>query len=265
MNEAPGTDSAPGVAFVDLDDTLFSSLRRQPAEECLVPAARLADGSIACRANPAQRGLHTLLAAVAVVIPVTARNVAAFRRVMLPFSGPAICSHGATILDADGRVDENWCSAVAPRLAVSRAALESFTDMVRGHPCNAGQAWRTWLVDDGSGPAYAVVKHPVHDEDAVRSLASGIVSDWLRDHPRFSLHVNGNNLAVIPPGIGKAAAVAHLIARLRAEGPVGLVVGAGDSTTDLGFMDLCDVMLLPTGSQLAGVLRRAVGHGRHDR
>lgn len=252
------SDDRACVAFVDLDDTLFSSLRRQRSGVELVPAATLVDGSVICYANPAQRLMHTMLVGNATVVPVTARNVAAFRRVLLPFVGAAICSHGATVLQHDGCVDESWREVMAGTLAAAREHLEDFVTMAGFLADVRGGRVRTWLVGDGGDPAYAVIKHPHHDEDAIRLLAETAVADWLKAHPGFRLHVNGNNIALLPPGVGKAPAVAHVIARLRDRGLAEVVVGAGDSDTDLEFLELCDVMLLPARSQLVDSLRRGV-------
>jgi hypothetical protein len=247
------------VAFVDLDDTLFSSLRRQRPGDDLVAAATLVDGSVVCYANRVQQAIHGMLGRQATIVPVTARSVAAFRRVLIPFSGPAICSHGATILAPDGAVDDHWRRTMLAPLAAARGPLEEFVAMAALLHDGLGTPLRTWLVDDGGDPAYAVIKHPHHDEDAIRELAETVVADWLLGHPGFQLHVNGNNLAVLPPGLGKAAAVAHMIAELHGRGHASVVIGAADSDTDLDFLELCDIMLLPSRSQLGNSLRRGVG------
>src|SRR5687768_4814356 len=79
----PADAACPAIAFVDLDDTLFSSLRKQPPQPSgLEPAALLRNGELISWSNPAQRALLAFLQASAEVIPVTARNVGAFRRVL---------------------------------------------------------------------------------------------------------------------------------------------------------------------------------------
>jgi hydroxymethylpyrimidine pyrophosphatase-like HAD family hydrolase len=246
------------VAFVDLDDTLFSSLRRQRLAEELVPAATLIDGSVICYTNPAQRALYGMLVAAANVIPVTARNIAAFRRVQLRFKGATICSHGATILRPDGHIDREWGQAMEAPLAAARDALKDFVAMAGRLVDSRGGSLRTWLVDDGGDPAYAVIKHPAHDHEAIQSLADTAVADWLRANPGFRLHVNGNNLAVLPPGVGKAVAVAHIVTRLRDQGLASVVMGAADSNTDHEFLDQCDIIIMPTRSQLGDSLRQGV-------
>ena len=89
-------------------------------------------------------------------------------------------------------------------------------------------------------PARTVERAP---ERTAESVADGAVpAGW-------TVHLNGNNLALIPPGISKARAVLHLLERFRASGEL-LAIGVGDSASDLGFMRLCDLWMTPAGSQI---------------
>lgn len=242
------------IAFVDLDDTLFSTARKQLDRSGLEPAALLRTGEVISYSNPAQRGLRQMLECAAEVIPVTARNVDGYRRVLVRFTGRAIVSNGAAILLADGRVDDEWAQRVAPLLARARPELEALEHLIAARYDAERTGVHVRLATDGADPVYLVVKHLHHDAARVQEVANGMIADWLRQHPGFRLHVNGNNLAVIPPGLGKEAAVAHLIECERAvHGPL-FTVGAGDSLTDLDFMRLCDVAIVPGRSQLAHAL-----------
>lgn len=253
------------IAFVDLDDTLFSTARKQPQTAGLEPAALLRSGAVISYSNPAQRGLRQMLDCAAEVIPVTARNVDAYRRVLLRFTGRAIVSNGAAILLPDGRVDGEWAQRVAPYLAAARAELEALEQLIAtGYDTRRGGV-QVRLASDGGDPVYLVVKHLDHDAACIAEVAAGLIADWLSQHPGFKLHVNGSNLAVIPPGLGKEAAVAHLIECERAaHGPL-FTVGAGDSLTDLDFMRLCDVAIVPGRSQLAHALLGATTQATQGR
>jgi len=65
----------------------------------------------------------------------------------------------------------------------------------------------------------------------------------------FTRHRNDNNLSYIPKGISKKDAVAYLIETLpqASERPI---FGFGDSLTDLPFMELCTMMVIPSTSQI---------------
>jgi hypothetical protein len=246
------------IAFVDLDDTLFSSARKQLRTDALVPAALLRSGDVVSYSNPAQRGLRHMLGYAAEVIPVTARNVEGYRRVLLRFDGRAVVSYGATILLPDGRVDAEWARRVAPYLARARADLESLMQLVTARYDALRTGVQVRLVSDTADPAYLVVRHTGNDEAMVQAARVELISAWLAEHPGFNLHINGSILAVIPPGLGKAPAVAYLIERERQAHGAVFTVGAGDSLTDLDFMRQCDVAVVPGRSQLAAALSGAV-------
>src|SRR5688572_3497721 len=175
------------IAFVDLDDTLFSTARKQPGPDGLVPAALLRTGDVVSYSNPAQRGLRQMLECAAEVIPVTARNVDGYRRVLLRFDGRAIVSYGATILLADGRVDSDWARRVAPLLAGARAELESLLRLVASTYDLGHTGLQVRLVSDAADPAYLVVKHAGNDEAMVKAAGLELIAPWMEQHPGFTL------------------------------------------------------------------------------
>ena len=67
----------------------------------------------------------------------------------------------------------------------------------------------------------------------------------------WTLHRNGNNVAFMPPFLGKDRAVASFLPALRDRFPTAPVIGIGDSLTDAPYMALCDFAMTPAGSQLA--------------
>lgn len=93
------------LAFADLDDTLFQTLRKLPGHgrAALTPATVNTRGEAHSYCTPAQTALLDLLTAGAVtVIPVTGRDPAAMRRVTLPFRSWRVLDHGLTILTPAG-------------------------------------------------------------------------------------------------------------------------------------------------------------------
>jgi hydroxymethylpyrimidine pyrophosphatase-like HAD family hydrolase len=259
------SEPARCLAFVDLDDTLFSSARKQPSAQGLEPAALLANGHVVSYSNPAQRGLRQLLAGAHEVIPVTARSCEAYGRVLLRFPGRAVVSYGATILMPGGAVDLEWAQRVAPVLARARPELESLAAHVVAayDPQRSGLQVR--LVSDADDPAYLVVRQAAGaDASLLDEAGLTVVADWLVQHPGFKLHLNGRILAVIPPGLGKAAAVEYLIEHERLAHGTLFTVAAGDSLTDLDFMRLCDLAIVPARTQLAAALIAAAQCGRED-
>lgn len=236
------------VVFTDLDDTLFRTARKLRDGET-TGAVQVA------KALNEQHGLMTQAQAAlldwidpARAVPVTARGSVAFGRVALNFGGSAIVANGAAILNAEGVPDAEWQARIMAALAPHRVALEALPDRARAEAARIGAQVRTWLVEEPRcGGVYAVVKvEPGTCESALAAIApvleASLEGPWRR-------HLNGNNLALLPPGISKAIATGFMLARLRETGPL-LAIGVGDSCSDLGFMQLCDFWMTPAGSQL---------------
>lgn len=244
--------SARVVVFTDLDDTLFQTGRK----------LKEADKALARQVSHATNGHHSFMTRAqsalfdwidpARAIPVTARGTEAFSRVHLTFGEAAIVANGAVIIDASGKPDPEWQARIQTALASSRAALDALPDLAVREARRLGAGVRTWLVEEPRcGGVYAVVKAEPGTPEAVLAEIAPALQANVDD--RWRVHINGNNLALIPPGISKAAATAFLLTRLRGEGPV-LAIGVGDSHSDLDFMRLCDLWMTPTGSQLDQVV-----------
>lgn len=233
------------LLFADLDDTLFTSARKAPPGATHLPAAYLRDGSPISYASPAQQTLLAHWQAHALVIPTTARNHDAYRRVRLSFTQHAIIDHGGIILNPDGIPDRDWLARSRDLAASSHADLAMFAARVGDDSLN------TRLITDHDIPFYLMVKSPSGDLAALDRAATRL-RPQLGD--AYRLLCNGNNLAILPVWLDKAHAVAHLQDRYRAQYGAILSIGMGDSASDLPFMQRCDYLLTPVGSQIARAL-----------
>jgi len=238
------------IALVDLDDTLFQSLRKCPPD---VPADALTalgfgrDGAPLGYASPRQRHFLDWLAQSALVIPVTARSRDGLSRVRIEFT-MAVCAHGGLILGSDGAPDPDWCAHIAREAAPLAPALNALFEATVAAAADQGIALRARLVSEENMDLYILLKHETADEAALGALLDRIEP---LVPPGWTIHRNGNNAALIPPFLGKARAVAALLPRLRALHPDSPVIGIGDSLTDAPFMTQCDYAIMPAGSQLA--------------
>lgn len=250
------------VALVDLDDTLFQTRRKCPphlAEADLTPFAFTADGAPLSFATPAQAGFIAWLEATTHVVAVTARSVDALLRTRLRFAA-AVAAHGGAIVTgrapAPGgaaRLCPDWHARMAAALAPHAGALSDLVAQVEADARGLGVAIRARVLAEAGLPLYVVVKHTLADGNdpelhaACAGAAVGLAAGW-------TAHVNGNNVAFMPPGLGKAHAVSWLLPALRRDHPGLPIIGIGDSLTDAGFMALCDFAMTPQGSQLASKL-----------
>lgn len=236
------------VVFVDLDDTLFQTSRKDPA--AVKPAAVDRDGHPLSFQSGKQSAFLDWLAEDARVVPVTGRSVDAFKRVLLPLGDWAICSFGGVILMPDGEPHPEWHRDIAAAAASAAPALDGLHAGIAALAGELGVDVRHRVIRDAGVPLYLSVKHNGHDAAAVARLAASaadaIPAGW-------TLHVNGTNMAVLPSFLGKERAVSFFLERVVGKRDV-LTVGVGDSLTDMGYMRLCDFAVTPSRSQLFTLL-----------
>ncbi|WP_372426742.1 hypothetical protein [Salinarimonas chemoclinalis] len=242
------------MVFVDLDDTLFQTLRKCPPDtppEQLTLAARASNGAHSMMTQR-QAALVDWLLATAEPIPVTARSTEAYARVAIPFASWAILANGAVILTPDGERDAQWAQVMACDLGGFEETLETLLEHGRAAALEAGLDVRAWIVAEAELSTYTVFKQNDGDGERLAEIADALVSGF--DLAGWTVHHNGNNLGFLPPALSKRRAVEHLLGRLRADAPDRPAIGLGDSLTDLPFLLACDVWGAPSGSQLAGAL-----------
>jgi hypothetical protein len=243
------------IMLCDLDDTLFSTLRKCPAD---VPQAALTlsawgqDGAPISFATPALRLLADWLAETALLVPVTARSTEALLRTRIGFDH-AVSAHGGVVLarDVDGKATPvpAWRERMETTLHPAAATLAAMLAEVMADAASLGEAIRARIIEEDGLALYLVVKSadPASDDGRLHRACAPMLA---RLPPGWTAHVNGNNVACLPPGLGKAHAVAWLLPQLRELYPDRPAIGVGDSHTDAGFMALCDFAMLPTHSQL---------------
>ena len=236
------------IALVDLDDTLFQTLGKCPEDvpvEALAPIGYARDGEPLSYATPLQIRFLDWLSEGTLLVPVTARSRDALDRVRIDWTR-AICAHGGVVIGSERKTDPGWTARMA---AEADRYAEALAELARRVESEAGgAALRIRVLEEEGLPLYLLVKHETGD-----SAILAAVTDRVVPHvpPGWTFHRNGNNVALLPPYLGKQHAVAYLIPELRRQYPDTPVIGIGDSLTDAPFMALCDYAMMPTRSQLA--------------
>lgn len=238
--------------FTDLDDTLFSA---KHTADRLVGATQATDsptGRISYMTQNEQKLLNWMQAGNA-VIPVTARAHDAFARVRLPFAQGAILSNGAVILTADGTPDTKWAAytrycatAAKPALLAIAKAFQADADI---------SCALHWHDDVCQG---VTLKSRDRSPSSIQNMMETVAEqtkDWDLEASLWT-HKNSNFIAFVPQGISKKDAVKRFL-QTHPDLATRPSVGVGDSTSDLGFMSLCDMMLIPQRSQISDALRHA--------
>ncbi len=240
------------VLFVDLDDTLFQTLRKCHEGESLVPVAYLADGAPISYARPSQVNVLEMFQREMVVIPATARNLDAFSRVRIDFPHGAILNYGGVILGSNGEPDPAWHAQVEQKAAGSLPGLNAYMEFLERESFARDCPLRVRIISDLGVPFYLVAKSPSGSEEDIGRMAKLCRDSFAQvDQPGFSVHDNGNNLAIVPGWLDKRHAVRYLISTLKAEHGEIVTLGMGDSLSDMGFLGECQYSIIPATSQIA--------------
>lgn len=243
--------------FADLDDTLFQSHKKCPPGTPLTPAAYLKDGSAHSFLTRAQESVLDLFQREMEVIPVTARNADAYRRVRLGFSSGAVVNYGGVILEPDGTPEAEWLARSRLQAAETLPQLNAIMAQL-GEWANAiGAKLRIRIIEDFGVPFYVCAKSEEGDETALDPIEASARAEWGGDDAGVAVHRNGNNFSVLPAWLDKRHAVEHLTERLRAAHGEIVTFGMGDSLSDLQFMSVCDYALVPRRSQINRLMGNA--------
>ncbi|MEY4516010.1 MAG: hypothetical protein RL180_356, partial [Pseudomonadota bacterium] len=76
----------------------------------------------------------------------------------------------------------------------------------------------------------------------------------MAEYPAFYLHINGNTAALLPNVVSKVAAVQHVLSILNPD-QQRVVLGWGDSLSDVAFLQQCDWWGMPQRSQASAWVR----------
>lgn len=236
----------------DLDGTLFS---RHWAGADAVPGTWRKVGGGSSQRDPSswvRPETHRLLLALsraACIVPVTARDEESFSRVAvsgLNLSGPAILANGAIVLGPNGVQDQEWVVQVSQLLAPWQRRLESLCEVFIQRSSHAA---RPRLVQGPTKlPAYLVAKAPDGwwaGAEGAALLAELAVVDTVG----CCVAVLGNELQILPPGLGKAKAMQFV--QQQYFGGQAPLLCLGDQLPDLAFMRRSGLLATPAGSTLA--------------
>lgn len=234
------------LALLDLDDTVFQTARHLknqhlPADQPKHVASHNSAGEPLGFMTDRQQQFWQWLDQSTEVVPVTARSVEGLRRVQLPFQSWAVCQHGAIILQPDGRLEPTWLAHMQQALAPLLPTLQAIVMQISQDP-NTPDGVRAWIANEYDLSIYIIVKQ-LPDAPYFAQLLTKMA-----DYPAFYLHVNGNTAAILPKIVSKVAAVQHLLSMLN-PAQQRVVLGWGDSLSDVAFLQQCDWWGMPKRSQ----------------
>lgn len=243
--------------FLDLDDTIFQTLRKCENQENLTIAAYLENGQPISYFSDKQKILLTRLTERAVIIPTTARSFAAFKRVNINFTNFAIVDFGGIILNPDGKADLAWLEQITNKAESSGGELIKIFEIINQFITKNKLDLRIRIIKDFEIDFYIVIKNNSESSTKenlnylYKSLSDNLINQYKTN---FYIHYNDNNLSVIPNFLNKVHAVKYIISKLKTEYGESIIWGMGDSLTDKDFMSICDYAIMPTKSQVFSYL-----------
>ncbi|HCN18198.1 MULTISPECIES: HAD hydrolase family protein [Psychrobacter] len=270
----PFFESNPNItkpyALMDLDDTLFQTQRKIDAwklptaeSENLVCATVNKKGEPLSFMSQRQATFFNWLLASTDLIVVTARDRSEIKRVKLPFASWQVLTHGAVILTSNGQMLNDWQQHMYDVLAPIQSKLAELTALIGKHSKNASDALNDLVLtphvdsfNDGSDSGanhdpltiYLAIKHAQKNHQILADLAQKLPTLIPDFDEHFYVHVNANNLAILPHAVHKRHAVQFLLTNhLDNQRPS---FGFGDSLADLPFLQLLDWYGMPSRGQL---------------
>ena len=259
----PNLNIIKPYALMDLDDTLFQTQRKIDAwdlptsnTEKLICASVNKKGEPLSFMTARQANFFNWLLVSTELIVVTARDRDEIKRVKLSFKSWQVLTHGAVILMPNGERSDAWQQHIYNELMPLQDKLNQLSQLFIRHSSNDKSHLKfTPHFDSFSNDLgektltiYLAIKHAQKDHQALIDLAEqlpNLVRDF-DDH--FYMHVNANNLAILPHVIHKRHAVQFLLDNyLDNQRPS---FGFGDSLADLPFLQLLDWYGMPNHGQL---------------
>lgn len=238
------------ICWVDLDDTLFQSLRKTPLPHNDIAAVDV-NNQPRSVFTPRQRQWLDWLLRSTQVIPVTARDPAQFKRVNIQFRSWAITTMGAVIMKPNGQEDDQWADQIVPGAQLRQYALRNLAAYATTLARPMREPISVRLVTHYDDVAFMlVIKTP--NRLTTRSLHLQLQKHLEHNQPHHRWHIwqHDRQITIHHQDLTKRHAVEYLLERLRAIHGDVPTMGFGDALSDYGFMSLCDWRGVPANSAL---------------
>ncbi|MFW7523725.1 HAD family hydrolase [Vibrio ostreicida] len=239
--------------FTDIDDCLIATEKKHPQGTALDVAALDIDGNPRSFVSPKQKALLNIFSkSNSNIIPVTGRSLDTLNRVNITalFNSWKVVSHGALIIDVDGNIDSGWMKHQRDEFSLPcwSELLNDLNHRINQLIESAGLAAASYVVSEGDVDCYICIKCQENtDYNSVFDQACDLLTSV---DMQLKIHINGRNMALLPPYTSKARAVEYLI-KSHSLDKNTLMVSLGDSLSDLPFMKKADFALMPTNSQIS--------------
>jgi len=229
------------LLFIDLDDTLFQTKRKNP--HGIIPVSHNAKTGRSSYMTEAQELFFELFSHSerVKIIPTTARDLQQYNNCFLsrsPLIDTAIIYFSGVILEK-GVEEKQWQQHIKKsfsQLDIPLSKLFTQIEKIIGN--------NSHFTLDNADDYYLIVRAQI---DCPKNIRKNLFSELKTlKTPDYLIHQNNRLFVFVPNFLDKRYAVQYLIEKHQPE----LTLGVGDSITDLPFMLQCDFRIFPKNAQI---------------
>lgn len=236
------------IIFTDIDDTLMKTTRKMVSlDDCIVGAYSKQELPLSY-IDPIRQKFINELINQHISIPVTARSVETLSRVDIDFSHEKIANFGATILNSDNSLNEEWHQHILqlsclPSYQFALKNLQSLfaSDFLSHHEVITRYANDIFIFFNLRNSTLSLVENRTLQLKTLDHLILHKLEHL------FYMYITDRDVTIIPSFIKKEYAVQFI----KNKYPHELTIGIGDHCNDLPFMNLCDFTIYPNDSLIS--------------
>ncbi len=239
--------SKKAILFIDLDDTIFQTKRKNATG--IIPVTQHENPNNISYMTKAQDIFTDIFFSYPdlQIIPVTARNTQQYNRTYLSKDkriNTFVTCFGADIHN-QSLIDSYWKDYIDDKYVKLKPSLNILLENI------LSIEYKDNFNISISENRYIIVKNKSKDVNVFTNQNQDMKNEILKFLSNdYFIHFNSNYLSLIPKFIDKKQAVEYLINKYNPT----LTIGAGDSISDYGFMSLCNYKIIPSNSQIEKLL-----------
>lgn len=229
--------------FIDLDDTIFQT-KRKNSQGIYQATISENEDSYSYMTKAQKAFLEIFLNSNEVkIIPLTARDYNQYKKVELSKHNKidsASVFFSGMIIDK-GEIDLKWSSHIEESYKNLETSMEEMFELMKKYTDES--KFKLYMLDK----YYPVIKN--RDKNSYTYMEENtILANQLKEimTEEYFMHFNSNNISILPNFLNKINALNYFVEKYNPD----LVLGAGDSITDLDFINKCHFKIIPANSQL---------------
>lgn len=235
------------LVFTDLDDTLFSTMRKQIGynmDDCFVGTIKQ-DGTPSGYLNPSQKAFFDRLRTIGNIVPVTARITEQLKRAVIVQGYQHAAWYQGALIQINHDIDSNWKEN---SFSILSSAQQDFEKIYKIMSLDKKLDDFHIILDRFEDLDNMAYQFYIERKEKNRSLISmDIIGKYIEDFldpQKYYVHKQFDYISILSKDINKTKAVRYIKEKLS---PL-ISIGCGDSDVDVCFMRECDYAIFPKKS-----------------